>query len=106
MDNSQNLNYVIGQNLKRLRKERKLTQKELADKLNEKGRKTWNVSISQYESGKTAISYDLLVDLAAILGCSVGDITGRYDTVTPAMQMAKALRSAADILENQKSASP
>ena len=70
MDNTTNINFIIGQNLKSLRKNRGLTQKDLADRLNQLGRKTWNVSISQYESGKTAISYEMLVDLARILECA------------------------------------
>lgn len=99
MDNTTNINFIIGQNLKSLRKNRGLTQKDLADRLNQLGRKTWNVSISQYESGKTAISYEMLVDLARILECNVSDITGCYDNDRPKM-IVEALRSAAAIIEN------
>ena len=67
---------MIGESLKRYRKETGLTQKELADKLNSSQN-----TISQYESGKRTPTVKKLLAISILLGCSVDELmTGHSAT--------------------------
>lgn len=55
----------IGANIKRIRKERKMTQQQLADKLCVNRQ-----SISQWEKGETFPQVDRIAEIAKALGCS------------------------------------
>lgn len=64
----------IGKFISKLRKEKKLTQEELAEKL-----KVSSKSISRWETGKCMPDISLLIPLSEILGVSVNElITGEY----------------------------
>lgn len=65
---------TFSKRLKELRKEKELTQKELAEKLGV-GRTT----ISEYESGKIVPRQDGLVKLAEILDVTVDYLTGNHE---------------------------
>lgn len=64
------INYVLlGKNIKYYRKQKKMTQEELAEKV--------GLSIgfiSQVERGITRMSLDTLIDICNSLDCSAGDI--------------------------------
>lgn len=66
-----NINYkaIFGQNLKRLRINAGLTQESLSEKINVSAQ-----HLSYVESGKRAASFDLIVDLAFVLGVSPADL--------------------------------
>lgn len=61
--------YVIGQRIRTLRRARKLSQEQLAEKV-------WisTTHMSHIENGSTKLSLPVLVDLAAALGVSVNEI--------------------------------
>lgn len=63
---------MLGNILKKLRKEKQLTQKELAEKIN-----VTHVSISGYESGKRNPDTETLQVLANYFGTSVDYLLGR-----------------------------
>lgn len=65
-------NNTIGRNLRRLRKTNRLTQEQLAKKLNIT-RKT----LSNYETGKRLPDIYGLITVADIFGVSVDEIIGR-----------------------------
>jgi transcriptional regulator with XRE-family HTH domain len=66
---------AIGERLARIRKERGLTQKELADRLG-----ISQPIVSDYERGELRLHGELLVELARILEVSVDEILGLEPT--------------------------
>ena len=67
---------IFNKRLREIRKSRKLTQQELADKV--------NVAMRTYqcwEQGKHAPSYDVLIMLADILNISVDYLLGRDEFI-------------------------
>ena len=64
---------MIGETLKRYRKETGLTQKELADRLNSSQN-----TISQYESGKRTPTVKKLLAISMLLGCSMDELTAGH----------------------------
>jgi len=62
---------TIGHRLARLRKKKKLTQQELADKIGVK-----RYLIANYEQGRTKIYDEMLVRLAIELDCTVDYLVG------------------------------
>lgn len=90
---------IIGKNIKEYRIKLGLTQIQLAELLRSKGFKTWNITISRYESGKTAVSTKVLAALADIFNCEVNDITNEKISDT---DLAIMMRTAADILDSRK----
>lgn len=65
---------VFIKRLKELRTNRRLTQKELADKIG-----MTNKNISAYESGYRQPEYETLVKLARALDCSIDYLLGNVD---------------------------
>lgn len=61
-------------NLRYLRKREGLTMKELGAAVG-----VTESAIGLWENGKRTISYDMLIELAHILNCSIGDITGKEE---------------------------
>lgn len=61
-----NLNKIVGNNIKKLRKENNLTQRQLADYL-----KICESSVSKYEKGTTDISLSKLSELSKIFNTPV-----------------------------------
>lgn len=61
----------IGERIKELRNEHELSQKQLADKIGVAAN-----TVSQYESGKSKISIDVLVNLAVILDTTTDFLLG------------------------------
>lgn len=59
----------MGNNMKLIREQKQLTQKELADKLNVS--RSW---LEKVENGKVEPSLKLALRIAAVLGCSIEDI--------------------------------
>lgn len=78
------LRQIIGENLTELRKKNKLTQAELADKLNYSDK-----SISKWEKGSTLPDIEMLYKLAEMYGVTIdylvreGDQTEKKDYVIP-----------------------
>lgn len=70
----ENLNAVIAANMSALRKENKLTQLDLAEKLNYSDK-----AISKWERGESLPGIDVLCELCTIFGVSLDYITGRVD---------------------------
>lgn len=69
MDNF-DINVVIGQNLQKLRREKKLTQLELAEKFNYSDK-----SISKWEKGESLPSIEVLYQLSKFYGVSLDALT-------------------------------
>jgi transcriptional regulator with XRE-family HTH domain len=67
---------VLPQRLKEARKRKKLTQEELANLVNTK-----NKTISNYETGYSTPSNDMLDNLADVLDVSVDWLLGRTDVI-------------------------
>ena len=61
---------IIGENIKSIRKEKKITQKELAEKCN-----LATITIRQYENGKREPKYETLSKIANALNVSILDLT-------------------------------
>lgn len=59
----------IGRFIAELRKEKNMTQEQLAEKLNVTGK-----SISRWENGKTMPDYSILKDLCEVLGITVNEL--------------------------------
>jgi len=69
-----NLNSIVAANIAALRKEKKLTQLELAEKLNYSDK-----AVSKWERGESLPSIDVLCELSALFEVSLDYITGRSD---------------------------
>lgn len=69
---------VIGENIKRLRKQKEIKQVVLASKLNI-GRQT----LSAYERGVTLPDILALIDIADYFGVSLDELTGRSELIIP-----------------------
>lgn len=93
-------NEKIGRRIKELRLKANLTQKDVVVRLKELGFTTGYVTLSNYENGKYTVPTDLLVAISQVLGCTVADITGYV--VDDPMSLVLALRSAADLIEDQQ----
>ena len=69
---------VIGENIKRLRKQQEIKQAVLASKLNI-GRQT----LSAYERGVTLPDVHALIEIADYFGVSLDELTGRSELIIP-----------------------
>ena len=69
---------VIGENIKRLRKQQEIKQAVLASKLNI-GRQT----LSAYERGVTLPDVLALIEIADYFGVSLDELTGRSELIIP-----------------------
>ena len=69
---------VIGENIKRLRKQQEIKQAVLASKLNI-GRRT----LSAYERGVTLPDVLALIEIADYFGVSLDELTGRSELIIP-----------------------
>lgn len=68
------MSYVTGRTIRELREKRKLTQKELAEKIS-----VSHKTISKWETGKGLPDMGIVEDLSKALGVSVGELlTGEY----------------------------
>lgn len=59
----------VGKNIKKIRKEKNLTQDELAERLH-----CTRQTISNYENGKSEPGIDLLIEIAGVLGVEINDL--------------------------------
>lgn len=75
MEENKDFNAIIGKNLLRLRKDKKLTQLEVAEKFNYSDK-----SISKWEKGESMPSVDVLCELAEFYGVSLNDLTQENST--------------------------
>lgn len=71
---NQDINTIIGQNLLKLRRNKKLTQLELAEKFNYSDK-----SISKWEKGESLPSIDVLYQLAKFYGVTLDDLTSEKE---------------------------
>ena len=68
------MSYVTGKTIKTLREKRKLTQKELAEKISVSDK-----TVSKWETGKGLPDIGIIEELARALGVSIGELlTGEY----------------------------
>lgn len=86
---------MLGTRLKYLRTQKKLTQKQLAEKIN-----VTHVSISGYESGNRSPDTDTLQRLADFFEVSTDYLLGRSDTPTTPNGISK--EDYANLSEEQK----
>lgn len=63
--------YYFGNRIRELRKRRKLTQKELAERINKS-----KAAISSYESDNQVPPVDVLISIANVLNTSLDDLVG------------------------------
>lgn len=68
---------TLGNKIQKLRKERKMTQEELAEKLN-----VTSQAVSKWETDNSYPDITILVKLADIFGCSVDELLGREKNET------------------------
>ncbi len=88
----------IGELLKNLRKEKNLTQAELAEKLGVSNR-----SISRWENGMTMPDFDLLIELADFYGVDVREILdGERSNIGMDAQHKEELLLVADYTSQEK----
>lgn len=59
----------VGKNIKKIRKEKNLTQDELAERLH-----CTRQTVSNYENGKSEPGIDLLIEIASVLGVEINDL--------------------------------
>jgi len=82
---------TIGERITRLRKERGLTQKELAEKIG-----LIQVLVSKYELGKLKLSAEMAARFAKALGISTDEIIGLSsngkENYTPDLKLVKRIR--------------
>lgn len=76
MEENKDFNAIIGKNLLKLRKDKKLTQLELAEKFNYSDK-----SISKWEKGESMPSVEVLCELANFYGVSMDDLTNDTETL-------------------------
>lgn len=81
---NEDINLIIGNNLQKLRKNKKLTQLELADKFNYSDK-----SISKWEKGESLPSIDVLYQLAKFYGVTLDDLTSEKE-IAPSEPEQKA----------------
>lgn len=80
------LKRVLGENIRRLRKEKGLTQEEFAELMDRT-----SGSISRFENGRQLMGVDLLVQIAAYFSVSVDDLirpegaASHLDSITGAL---------------------
>ena len=79
----ENLNFIIAKNLTYLRKKNKLTQAELAGKLNYSDK-----AVSKWEKGESLPSVEVLYTISKLYGVSLDYITGEEKTPLPPIQTA------------------
>ena len=70
MEENKDFNTIVGKNLLKLRKYKKLTQMEVAEKFNYSDK-----SISKWEKGESMPSVEVLCELASYYGVSLDDLT-------------------------------
>ena len=70
MEENKDINAIIGNNLLKLRKNKKLTQLELAEKFNYSDK-----SISKWEKGESLPNVEILCELAEFYGVTMNDLT-------------------------------
>lgn len=75
MIENKDINKVIGKNLLKLRKDKKLTQMELAEKFNYSDK-----SISKWETGESLPNVEVLCELAEFYGVTLDDLTNESET--------------------------
>ncbi|HIU41706.1 MAG TPA: helix-turn-helix transcriptional regulator [Candidatus Egerieicola faecale] len=90
--NNKNDIKIIGDNIKRIRKEKGLTQEKLAIEIGIK-----RETISRYESGGIQLSMEMAIKIANALGCSVGDF---YPMDSPERELGPIYQNSYNILEN------
>jgi transcriptional regulator with XRE-family HTH domain len=94
---------TTGRRLSRLRKERGLTQKELAEKIG-----IGHTIISDYETGRLMINGEMVARLAITLGVSADTILGLKHTdqseATPSVRILRRLRKIATLPPQRKKA--
>lgn len=79
---NQDINTIIGQNLLKLRRNKKLTQLELAEKFNYSDK-----SISKWEKGESLPSIDVLYQLAKFYGVTLDALTSEEELdLSPAQE--------------------
>lgn len=78
-----NLNFIIGKNLQVLRKKHKLTQAELAERLNYSDK-----AISKWEKGESLPPIEVFYKIAKLYGVSLDDIVGEEKIKSRAIETA------------------
>lgn len=86
MEENKDFNAIIGKNLLKLRKDKKLTQLEVAEKFNYSDK-----SISKWEKGESMPSVDVLCELAGFYGVSLDYLTRENENL-PAVENKKTTK--------------
>ena len=78
MEDNKDFNAIVGKNLLKLRKDKKLTQMEVAEKFNYSDK-----SISKWEKGESLPNVEVLCELAEFYGVSLDYLTKDIDETLP-----------------------
>jgi len=73
----------LGRDVRRLRKLQKLTQAELAQRLDRDGQRLGRTSIANIESGKQRVMLHVFLELAEALGVDPADLLPREPQLSP-----------------------
>ncbi len=84
-------------NFKLYRKKAKLTQKEMADKLN-----VSRQSYIKYESGETEPSFETLKQISLILNTSIDELLNNSNIKNSTARFDKLIEDIKDLVENYK----
>ena len=84
MEENKDFNTIIGQNLLKLRKNKKLTQLEVAEKFNYSDK-----SISKWEKGESLPSVEILCELATFYGVTLDDLTKENENLLTSSKVKK-----------------
>lgn len=84
MEENKDFNAIIGKNLLKLRKDKKLTQLEVAERFNYSDK-----SISKWEKGESLPSVDILCELASFYGVTLDDLTRENEDILANIQPSK-----------------
>ena len=73
IENFSNLNKYIGERIRKIRKEQKLTQENIAQEINISRKEIINI-----EKGKRGLSLETLINICNVLNCTPNDLFNKY----------------------------
>ena len=88
---------MIGENIKRFRKAKGISQQEMAEKLH-----VVRQTVSKWESGRSVPDADVLLQIAALLGVTAGQLLGTGEESAVAALSEELLQAREQLPNNSK----